>query len=202
MRYIRTLLLTFFFRHMTELIKREQMEVGAAASLSREARQIDFATSATKTTTKPDVARDRRPRREAERRRGRCRRGVDEVLLNVQEYDLAAGKMARELREPRLVDLLAAGDLEKKTDFEERRKPLQLSKAIDKAKLDLDAKIVYDEEHSLYDLVTWHRGASRRQENQLGVCVNLEFKVAGGARQVRRELTVSFTVSAQRLAKD
>ena len=28
-----------------------------------------------------------------------------------------------------------------------------MSRAIDKAKLDLDGKIVYDEEHSLYDLV-------------------------------------------------
>ena len=71
----------------------------------------------------------------------------------MQEYDLAAAKMARKLREPRLVDLLAASDLEKKTDFEDKKALEKLSKAIDKAKLDLDAKIVYDEEHSLYDLV-------------------------------------------------
>ncbi len=61
--------------------------------------------------------------------------------------------MARKLREPRLVDLLAASDFEKKTDFEDKKALEKLSKAIDKAKLDIDAKIVYDEEHSLYDLV-------------------------------------------------
>ena len=66
---------------------------------------------------------------------------------------MAAAKMARKLREPRLVDLLAASDLEKKTDFEDKKALEKLFKAIDKAKLDLDAKIVYDEEHSLYDLV-------------------------------------------------
>jgi DNA gyrase subunit B len=61
--------------------------------------------------------------------------------------------MARKLREPRLVDLLATSDLEKKTDFEDKKALEKLSKAIDKAKLDLDAKIFFDEEHSLYDLV-------------------------------------------------
>ena len=61
--------------------------------------------------------------------------------------------MARKLREPRLVDLLAASDLEKKTDFEDKKALEKLAKAIDKAKLDIDAKIVYDEEHSLYDLL-------------------------------------------------
>ena len=48
--------------------------------------------------------------------------------------------MARRLREPHLVDLLAASDLEKKTDFEDKKALDKLSKAIDKAKLDLDEK--------------------------------------------------------------
>ncbi len=78
---------------------------------------------------------------------------LTKFLLNVQEYDLAAAKMARKLRDPRLVDLLAASDLEKKTDFEDKKALDKLSKAMEKAKLDLDAKISYDEEHSLYDLV-------------------------------------------------
>src|SRR5260370_42015334 len=78
---------------------------------------------------------------------------LTKFLLNVQGYDFAAAKMARKLREPRLVDLLAASDLEKKTDFEDKKALEKLLKAIDKAKLDLDAKIGYDEEHSFYDLV-------------------------------------------------
>src|SRR5260221_4734554 len=78
---------------------------------------------------------------------------LTKFLLNVQEHDLAAAKMARRLREPRLVDLLAASDLEKKTDFEDKKALEKLMKAIDKAKLDLDAKIAFDEEHSLYHLV-------------------------------------------------
>src|ERR1019366_5870412 len=57
------------------------------------------------------------------------------------------------LREPQLVDILAACDIEKKTDFEDKQALEKLAKAIDKANLDIDTKIVYDEEHSLYDLL-------------------------------------------------
>jgi DNA gyrase subunit B len=48
---------------------------------------------------------------------------------------------------------LAACDFEKKTDFEDKKALEKLSKAIGKAKLDIEPKIVYDEEHSLYDLL-------------------------------------------------
>src|SRR5260221_13259300 len=78
---------------------------------------------------------------------------LTKFLLHVQEYDFAAAKMARKLREPRLVDLLAASDLEKKADFEDKKALEKILKAIDKSRLDLDAKITYDEQHSLYDLV-------------------------------------------------
>jgi len=60
----------------------------------------------------------------------------------------------RRLRGERaLVDLLAASDLEKKADFEEKKALERLAKAIEKAKLKLDAKIAYDEEHSLHELL-------------------------------------------------
>jgi DNA gyrase subunit B len=78
---------------------------------------------------------------------------LTKFLLSVQEYDNAAIKMARRLRDPRLVDLLAAGDLEKKSDFEDKKSLEKLLKATERAKLELDAKINYDEEHSLYELL-------------------------------------------------
>jgi DNA gyrase subunit B len=84
-------------------------------------------------------------------------------LLDVQEYDQIAAKMLRRLRERALVDLLAASDLEKKADFEDKKALEKLLKAIEKAKLKLDANIVYDEEHSLHEVVlgngsgTWGR---------------------------------------------
>ena len=79
--------------------------------------------------------------------------------------------MSRRLRERVLVDLLAGSDLEKKADFEDKKSLEHLLKAAEKAKLKLEGKISYDEEHSLYELtftggsanaarITWSLAAS------------------------------------------
>ncbi|MGD0905998.1 MAG: DNA topoisomerase (ATP-hydrolyzing) subunit B [Candidatus Acidiferrales bacterium] len=152
--HIRTLLLTFFFRHMTELIKREHIYIAQPplyrvkrGKSDRYIRDEDEFNHELMSRATEDHA--------VKPKEGSVLQGnsLTKFLLNVQEYDSAVAKMARRLRDPRLVDLLATSDLEKKTDFEDKKALEKLSRAIDKAKLDLDAKIVYDEEHSLYDLV-------------------------------------------------
>src|SRR5208283_1271934 len=72
-------------------------------------------------------------------------------LLNVQEYEAAAAKLGRRLREPGLVQLLAESGLEKKTDFAEKKPLEKLLKEVEKSKLKLEGKINFDEEHSLYE---------------------------------------------------
>ena len=152
--HIRTLLLTFFFRHMTELIKREHIYIAQPplyrvkrGKSDRYIRDEDEFNHELMSRATEDHA--------VKPKEGGVLQGgaLTKFLLNVQEYDSAVAKMARRLRDPRLVDLLATSDLEKKTDFEDKKALEKLSRAIEKAKLDLDAKIVYDEEHSLYDLV-------------------------------------------------
>ncbi len=152
--HIRTLLLTFFFRHMTELIKREHIYI-AQPPLYRVKRgksdryirdEDDFNHEMMSHATEDHVVKPK----EGASLQGAA---LTKFLLNVQEYDQVVSKMSRKLRVPALAELLASSDLEKKTDFEDKKALEKLQKAMEKAKLELDAKVSYDEEHSLHELV-------------------------------------------------
>src|SRR3977135_3207502 len=120
--HIRTLLLTFFFRHMKELIDRGHIYIaqpplyrvkrGNTARYIRDDRE--FARELMKRATEDHVV--------------KAKEGVSlegprltSFLLNVQEYEASAAKLGRRLREPALVELLVESGLEKKTDFEDKK---------------------------------------------------------------------------------
>jgi DNA gyrase subunit B len=158
--HIRTLLLTFFFRHMRELIERGHVYIaqpplyrikrGKSDRYIRDDRE--FSREVMKRATEDHVVKTKG---------GTTLEGgnLTQFLLNVQEYDQVATKLARRLGEAQLVDLLAESDLEKKTDFEDKKKLAKLEAAIEKAKLKVETKIGYDEEHSLYELAVKNENA-------------------------------------------
>jgi DNA gyrase subunit B len=192
--HIRTLLLTFFFRHMKELIERGHVYIaqpplyrvkrGKSERYIRDER--DFARELMKRATEDHVV--------------KAKEGVNlegvrltSFLLNVQEYEAAAAKLGRRLREPGLVELLAESGLEKKTDFEDKKTLEKLLKEVEKSKLKLEGKITFDEEHSLYEI---QFGAPHNQKISWAVASTAEYKrLRALAKQIEEFNRPPFTVS-------
>ena len=100
------------------------------------------------------------------------------------------------MREQGLVELLAESGLEKKTDFEDKKALEKLLKEVDKAKLKLEGKVVFDEEHSLYEI---QFGLPHNQKINWALASTAEYKrLRGLAKQIEEFNKPPFTVARQR----
>jgi DNA gyrase subunit B len=172
--HIRTLLLTFFFRHMKELIDREHIYIaqpplyrvkrGKSERYIRDERE--FARELMKRATEDHVVKGK----EGVTLQGA---GLTTFLLNVQEYEAVAAKLGRRLKEPKLVDVITEHGLDKKTDFEDKKPVEKLLKEIEKLKLKAQAEVSFDEEHSLYQI---EFGAPHHQKINWALAASADYK--------------------------
>ncbi len=152
--HIRTLLLTFFFRHMKLLIDKGHIYI-AQPPLYR------IKKGKSEQYIKDDKEYVRvMMKRITEDRSVRYGEGAAELagqpltrfLVNLSEYYQFAGKVEKRLRHAAAAERALAAGLEKKADFEGKDKLAALAAALAKTSGVQSPQVVRDEEHSLWEL--------------------------------------------------
>ncbi|MGA3097666.1 MAG: DNA topoisomerase (ATP-hydrolyzing) subunit B [Bryobacteraceae bacterium] len=179
--HIRTLLLTFFFRHMTELIMRERVFIAQPPLYRIKKGRSEKYIKDEKEFTKEIMRRaTENLTLEIHSNGGGARATLEgpelrAFLLSLDEYQQMFHKVERRLRDPRVVETLAATELhvDHKTDFQEA---VNLQPVLETLKaLGLNPEMRRDEEHSSYAVV-FHDSTNAERSIGLALAAQPEYK--------------------------
>jgi DNA gyrase subunit B len=158
--HIRTLLLTFFFRHMTELIMRERVFIAQPPLYRIKKGRSEKYIKDEKEFTKEIMRRATENLALEMHSNGSGSGGgvlegpeLRTFLLSLDEYEQMVHKVDRKLRDARVVETLANIDLrvDSKADFQDEANMKPVFEALKKA--GLDPELRRDEEHSAFAVV-------------------------------------------------
>ncbi len=149
--HIRTLLLTFFFRHMQELIKREHIFVAQPPLYRIKKGKSERYIKDDKEFTR-EILRRATENVKVELHDKTLLEGTElrNFLMQLDDLQITWRKMERRLRDPRVVEVLARTDLaiDTKADFTEEKNLKPVYDALKDAKIDTELK--REEEHSAW----------------------------------------------------
>src|SRR5271154_3997680 len=149
--HIRTLLLTFFFRHMQELIRRGNIFIAQPPLYRIKRGKSEKYIKDDKEFTR-EILRRATENLAVETKDGQRLEGAElrNFLMSLDEYQQMFRRVERKMRDARVVEVLANVEykLDTKADFHEKANLEQVLSALTAAKL--EAKLVYEEEHEAW----------------------------------------------------
>src|SRR5712691_1403298 len=177
--HIRTLLLTFFFRHMQELIKRGHIFVAQPPLYRIKKGKSEKYIKDDKEFTR-EILRRATENLKVELADKTVLEGTElrNYLMSLDELQLAWRRLERRLREPRVVEVLARAELalDTKADFTEEKNLRAVYDALKEQKIETEIK--REEEHSAW-MVTYKDPTNAER------IVNLELASAPEYRRLR-----------------
>ena len=198
--HIRTLLLTFFFRHMQELILRGNVFIaqpplyrikkGKSEKYIKDEKEFtrEIMRRATENLTLEIGKNGKGPKATIEA--GELRN----FLMSLDEYDQISSKVERKLRDTRVVDVLSMPSLhiDTRADFAERANLEQVMVELRTAQVKPELK--QDEEHSTW-VITYHDSTNAERQIGIELAARPEYKrLRTLAKQIGRYNEPPFTV--------
>ena len=174
--HIRTLLLTFFFRHMQELIKRGHVFVAQPPLYRIKKGKSEKYIKDDKEFTR-EILRRATENLKVETADKTLLEGTElrNYLMQLDEFQLTWRRLERRLREPRVVEILARADLalDTKADFHEQANLQAVHDALKAQKIETELK--REEEHSAW-MVTFKDPTNAERAIDIELASQPEYK--------------------------